>query len=123
MRGDGGNPETRKKSRTSSVDDDHSVCSHTRRERVDIDVRREGQGTACRDVEPGTVPRADGNPLLAVELAFTQRPLVVGALILDGEELAAAVVDPDGKRRGNLHDSNGSRRELGERADIDLWHR
>src|SRR6185503_6647242 len=46
-------------------------------------------------IEPGSVPRALDPAALLVQLAIGQRPVVVRAAVLDREELACAVEDPD----------------------------
>ena len=53
----------------------------------------------ARDVEPGSVARADGNALVAVELALAQRPVVVRAAILEPVQRTTAVVDADREQR------------------------
>ena len=65
------------------------------RVRVDRDIRRQSQRAARLDVEPRAVTRADHDPLAAVEVALTERAVVVRAPVLEREELAVAVVDAD----------------------------
>src|SRR6478736_679263 len=103
-------------------DDDHPVFPHPHRVRVDRDVRRQGQRAARLDVEARAVTRADDDSLTAVEVALTERPVVMRAPVLECEELAVAVVDPDGEERPHLDDSHSARRKLHQRTDIDLGH-
>ena len=104
------------------IDDDDAVLAHADRERLDREVGRERQGAARLDVEASTVPRAHGDPFVTVEIALAQRAVVVGASILEREQVAAAVVDADREQGVGSDDPHGARRKLVERADLDLGH-
>ena len=103
-----------------TIDDDDAVVPHAYRERVDRDIGRQRQGAARRDVEAGAVPGADGDPLAAVEVALAERAVVVRAPVLERVQLAVAVVDADREQRLGRDDPDRARRQLVERADLDL---
>src|SRR5215218_7788951 len=105
------------------VDDDHAVVPDAHRVGVDGDVRRQSERAARLDIEPRAVARADDDSLAAIEVALAERAVVVRAPILEGEKLAAAVVNPDGEERPHLDDPHGSRRKLHQGANDDLAHR
>ena len=84
---------------------------------VDRLVGRQGQRATAADVEPGPVPRAHDYAFLWIEVALGERPVVVGAAVLDGAELAVEVedADRDGARSNDLH---RPRRELVHRSHV-----
>src|SRR3954462_10716475 len=87
-------------------------------EGVDGHVGRQVQRLAALQVEEGAMARAlDGAPL-EVDLAFEEQPVVVAAAILDGEQLAPAVDDPDLEVL-DLDDARGAGRQLRDGADVD----
>ena len=57
-----------------------------------------------------------------LEVALAERPVVVGAAVLDRVELAVAVVDAD-RELPVADDLHLARRKLLDRADVDLAHR
>src|SRR5919112_3753161 len=62
---------------------------------VDGNVGGEVLRLPAAQIEPGPVARALDPAMLLVQFALGERPVVVRAAVLDGEQLAAAVEDPD----------------------------
>src|SRR5215218_5567765 len=71
-----------------AVRDDH-------REGVDGHVRRQVQGLSGTQIEARAVPRALDRAVLLIQLALDELAVVMGAAVLDGEDLATAVDDAD----------------------------
>src|SRR4029450_356002 len=84
-------------------------------------VGRQRQGLAAADVEVRTVAGADDHPRLRVVLALAERPLVVGAAILDREVRPVEVIDADRDEPGR-DDLHLARRKFLDRAHVELWH-
>src|SRR3954468_1691517 len=89
------------------------------RERLDRLESGERLRPAGGEVEEGAVARALDGAGGGVELALGQRPVVVGAAVLDRIEAAVAVEDAD-LRPLVLDEAHAARRQLGCRADADL---
>src|SRR3954462_3163412 len=87
-------------------------------ESVDCNVSGEVQRFPGMKVEPGAVPRALDPAALLIQLTVRQRPVVVRAAVLDGDDLATAVEDPDLEVLP-LHQAACAGRKLVERADVD----
>src|SRR3954468_10746665 len=85
---------------------------------VDSNVSGEVQRLPGMKVEPGAVPRALDPAALLIQLAVRQGPVVVRAAVLDGDDLATAVEDPDLEVLP-LHQAACAGRKLVERADVD----
>src|SRR5207245_8481887 len=73
------------------------------------------------DVAVRAVARADRDALVAFEVALAEWPVVVGAAILDREVLTVQVVHADCDLPG-VDDLDGARRQLLDRADVELCH-
>src|SRR3954447_8360121 len=103
----------------SSVDlhSNHAVVDRDG-ERLDRDVGGQGQRLAGPRVEDRAVPRALDGAVREVELALQQVAVVVGATILYGEQLAAAVDHADLEVLP-LGAPAAAGRELGHGADVD----
>jgi hypothetical protein len=104
------------------IDDNDAVVTHADGKRLDREISGERQGAARLDVEASTVPGADGDPFVAVEIALAERAVVVRASVLDREQVAAAVVDADRELGVGSDDPNSAGRKLFERTDFDLGH-
>src|SRR3954469_6379398 len=87
-------------------------------ESVDCNVSGEVQRFPGMKVEPGAVPRALDPAALLIQLTVRQRPVVVRAAVLDGDDLATAVEDPDLEVLP-FHQAACAGRKLVERADVD----
>src|SRR5688500_17862687 len=87
-------------------------------ESIDCNVGGEVQRLPGVQVEPGPVPRAFDPAALLIQLAVRQGPVVVRAAVLDGEDLATTVEDPDLEVLP-LHQASCAGRKLVERADVD----
>src|SRR5215207_9552732 len=85
---------------------------------VDCNVGGEVHRLPGVQVEPGAVPRALDPAAPLVQFALCQRPVVVRAAVLDGDDLASAVEDPDLEVLP-LHQASCAGRKLVERADVD----
>src|SRR5919199_783047 len=88
------------------------------REGLDGNVRGQRQRLAGVQVEARPVPRALDRAVVLVELALDERAVVVRAAVLDREDLAVAVEDPDLEVLP-LDQPHPARRELGDAADVD----
>src|SRR5207248_393945 len=75
-----------------------------------------------RELERGAVARAHNRAVVFVPRALAERPVVVGAAILDRVERAAAVVDADVGARPRDDQLDGTRRELVRRRHLDRGH-
>src|SRR5262249_7834284 len=109
--------------RASAVDldlDDAVLDAHGKR--VDGEVGRQRQRPTRADVEPRAVARADNDALVGLPVALAQWSVVVRAAVLEGKELAAAVVHADLDQPGR-HDLDRPGRQLLERTDLDLHAR
>ena len=93
--------------RTGYVATGSTAGSVSARPRADVDVR--------------AVSWADRDAVVAVEVALAERPVVVRAAVLERVVLAVQVVDADGDRAG-VDDLDGARRQLLDRADVELGH-
>src|SRR3954451_7344234 len=80
--------------RSVDLHSNHAVLDE-HREGVDGNVRRQVQGLPGAQIEPRSVPGTFDHAVVLVELPFDQFAIVVGAAILDGEQLATAVDDAD----------------------------
>src|SRR3954466_10447630 len=80
--------------RSVDLHSNHAVLDD-HREGVDGHVRRQVQGLSGTQIKARAVPRALDRAVGFVELALDQLAVVVGAAILDGEDLATAVDDAD----------------------------
>src|SRR3954462_3162066 len=80
--------------RSVDLHSNHAVLDDHRKG-VDGHVRRQVQGLSGAQVEPRPVPRTLDHAVLFIQLALDEFPVVVRAAILDGEDLATAVDDPD----------------------------
>jgi hypothetical protein len=89
--------------------DPHDSVFDAYLERLDRQIGGKGERATGTYVEPGAVPRADGDTLIGLEIAFSERPVVVGATVLDGEILPVQVVDADRElaRPHDLHLAGG----------------
>src|SRR6478735_908647 len=87
-------------------------------ESVDWNVGGKIQRLPGVQIEPGAVPRALDPAALLVQLTVGQRPVVVRAAVLDRDDLAAAVEDPDLEVLP-FHQATCAGRQLFERADVD----
>jgi hypothetical protein len=96
--------------------DQHDSVFHAHLERLDGQVGGEGERPTGAYVEPGAVPGTDGDALLGIEVAFGERPVVVGTTVFDGEVLAFQVIDAD-RELARPHDLHLAGRELLDRAD------
>src|SRR3954454_246208 len=76
--------------RSVDLHSNHAVLNDHRKG-VDGHVRRQVQGLSAAQVEPRPVPRIFDHSVLFIELALDELAVVVGAAILDGEDLAAAI--------------------------------
>src|SRR6185312_13661382 len=94
---------------------DDVVLDHNR-EGVDRDIGGQGLRLAGPQVEERAVARALDGAGVGIEVPLGERTIVVRAAILDREELAVAVEDPDLEILP-FHDAAGTGGELGERAD------
>src|SRR3954447_25495670 len=103
--------------RSVDLHSNHAVLDE-HREGVDGHVRRQVHGLSGAQVEPRPVPRALDHALVLVELAVDQLAVVVRAAVLDGEDLATAVDDPD-LEIVVLHEALVPRGKLVQRADVD----
>ena len=89
--------------------------------RVDGLERRQRERPSRAQVERRPVPGADHATGVLLPFALAERAVVVRAPILEGEELAAAVVDADrGPADGD--DLHRPGPELGQRCDVNLGH-
>src|SRR3569833_2506312 len=86
-------------------------------ESIDCNVSGEVLRLPGVKVEPGPVPRALDPAALLIQLAVRQGPVVVRAAVLDGEDVATAVEDPDLEVLP-LHQASCAGRRLVERADV-----
>src|SRR5439155_15444554 len=99
--------------RRGSRDRDHDgAVAHRDLVGLDGEVRRQRQRTAGRDVETRSVAWARCDPVLAVEVALAQRPVVVRAAVLERVQLAVAVIDADGQEALDVDDPHRPRRQL-----------
>src|SRR6476661_10195109 len=80
--------------RSVDLHSNHAVCDRDR-ERLDRDVGGQVQRLAGPQVEDRAVPRALDGAVREIELALQQVAVVVGAAVLDGEQLATAVDHAD----------------------------
>src|SRR5919199_3925595 len=93
------------------------------REGLDGNVRGQRQRLAGVEIEARPVPGALDRAPVLVELALDERPVVVRAAVLDREDLAVAVEDPDLEVLP-LDQAHRAGRQLGDGADVDdLGHR
>src|SRR5918997_4881409 len=91
-------------------------------ESVDGNVGGEVGRLPRAQVEPRPVPRALDPAAVLVQLALGERPVVVGAPVLDGVQRAGAVEDPDLEVLP-FHETATAWRQLRKRADVDDgWH-
>src|SRR3954451_23666719 len=103
--------------RSVDLHSNHAVLDEHRKG-VDGHVRRQVQGLSGAQVEPRPVPRTFDHAVLFIQLAVHELAVVMGAAILDGEDLSTAVDDADLEVL-EFHEALGSRGELFERADVD----
>src|SRR6476619_4311987 len=89
------------------------------RERLDRLKGGERLRPAGAEVEEGAVARALDRAGGGVELALGERPVVVGAAVLDRIQRSIAVEDAD-LRLAVLDQTHRAGRQLGKRADGDL---
>src|SRR3954466_741048 len=94
------------------------VALDSDREGVHGDVGGQCLRLARSQIEQRSVAGALDGAVLGVQLSLGEGTLVVRAAILDREQLAVAVEDPDLEVLP-LDDARGTGRELGERADVD----
>src|SRR6476620_8268410 len=90
-----------------------------RREHFDGLEGRQRLGPATGDVEQRAVPGALDRARARVELALCQRPVVVGAPVLDRVELAVLAAKDADLATVRLHQSRRSRGELVRTANAD----
>src|SRR3954451_2468107 len=80
--------------RSVDLHSNHAVLDDHRKG-VDGHVRRQVQGLSGSQVEARPVPGTFDRAVVLVELAFDQLAVVMGAAVLDGEDLATAVDHAD----------------------------
>src|SRR5687767_5763614 len=85
---------------------------------IDGQVGGQGTGAAGAQVEQRPVAWAFDGAGVGIERTLGQRPVVVGAAILDREEVAVAVEHAD-LAAVDVDDARRARRKLRGRADID----
>src|SRR4051794_17505655 len=103
--------------RSVDLHSNHAVLDEHRKG-VDGHVRRQVQGLSGSQVETRPVPGAFDRAFVLIQLAVDQLTVVVGAPILDGEDLAAAVDHADLEVL-ELDEALLAGGQLGDGADVD----